>query len=206
MRACEGCRKRKIKCDAATTNSWPCAACIRLKLHCVPPTMSYDKDYTPGSQTFELGQSHEYHPTPGVTTSEDYHRHFALHSHITPEMPQGLAQSVPGTYAENVRMYPAPHYIDAHPQEALPYAQVHAPAVVPSEQAQYQTPPLYTNHPPQPAQTLGSSSSEPDDQWRSDSVTQLSEVLGELKIDPTAVGKSESLSAARDRERELKNV
>lgn len=37
MRACEGCRKRKIKCDAATTNTWPCSACLRLKLHCVRP-------------------------------------------------------------------------------------------------------------------------------------------------------------------------
>lgn len=41
MRACEGCRKRKIKCDAATTNTWPCSACTRLKLHCVKPN-SYD--------------------------------------------------------------------------------------------------------------------------------------------------------------------
>ncbi|PTB74556.1 hypothetical protein M440DRAFT_1440022 [Trichoderma longibrachiatum ATCC 18648] len=41
MRACEGCRRRKIKCDAATTNTWPCSACIRLKLHCVRPN-GYD--------------------------------------------------------------------------------------------------------------------------------------------------------------------
>ncbi len=41
MRACEGCRRRKIKCDAATTNTWPCSACIRLRLHCVRPN-GYD--------------------------------------------------------------------------------------------------------------------------------------------------------------------
>ncbi|CAK7273960.1 hypothetical protein SEPCBS119000_005925 [Sporothrix epigloea] len=41
MRACEGCRRRKIKCDAATTNTWPCSACVRLKLQCVRPTV-YD--------------------------------------------------------------------------------------------------------------------------------------------------------------------
>lgn len=46
MRACEGCRKRKIKCDAATTNTWPCGACVRLRLHCVPPTISYDNTDT----------------------------------------------------------------------------------------------------------------------------------------------------------------
>jgi hypothetical protein len=42
MRACEGCRRRKIKCDAATTNTWPCAACKRLKLTCVPPVGGVD--------------------------------------------------------------------------------------------------------------------------------------------------------------------
>jgi len=43
MRACEGCRRRKIKCDAATTNTWPCSACIRLKLSCVRPN-GYDEN------------------------------------------------------------------------------------------------------------------------------------------------------------------
>lgn len=58
MRACEGCRKRKIKCDAATTNTWPCSACIRLKLHCVRPngyegsdtTTTYDTILDPSAQ------------------------------------------------------------------------------------------------------------------------------------------------------------
>lgn len=45
MRACEGCRRRKIKCDAATSNQWPCAACLRLKLHCVPPAVDYDRNH-----------------------------------------------------------------------------------------------------------------------------------------------------------------
>ena len=44
MRACEGCRRRKIKCDSATTNTWPCAACVRLKLHCVPPAGGLEGD------------------------------------------------------------------------------------------------------------------------------------------------------------------
>ncbi|KAL9003934.1 MAG: hypothetical protein Q9188_003228 [Gyalolechia gomerana] len=43
MKACEGCRRRKIKCDAATTNTWPCAACVRLKSQCVPPSLNYDR-------------------------------------------------------------------------------------------------------------------------------------------------------------------
>ncbi|UKZ90917.1 uncharacterized protein TrAFT101_005918 [Trichoderma asperellum] len=58
MRACEGCRRRKIKCDAATTNTWPCSACIRLKLHCVRPngydgatdSTTYETLVPPGNQ------------------------------------------------------------------------------------------------------------------------------------------------------------
>ena len=48
MRACEGCRRRKIRCDSATTNTWPCAACTRLKLHCVPPAGGIDGDLGAG--------------------------------------------------------------------------------------------------------------------------------------------------------------
>jgi hypothetical protein len=44
MRACERCRTRKIRCDAVTTYTWPCSACIRLEFQCVPPT--YDGDIT----------------------------------------------------------------------------------------------------------------------------------------------------------------
>jgi hypothetical protein len=49
MRACEGCRRRKIRCDSATTNTWPCAACVRLKLHCVPPTGGPEGDFGPSA-------------------------------------------------------------------------------------------------------------------------------------------------------------
>lgn len=51
MRACEGCRRRKIKCDSATTNIWPCAACVRLKLQCIHPNINEDSD----SETSILG-------------------------------------------------------------------------------------------------------------------------------------------------------
>ncbi|KAK3714645.1 hypothetical protein LTR37_007625 [Vermiconidia calcicola] len=45
MRACDGCRKRKIRCDGALQNGpWPCGACTRLKLKCVPPTLDQDED------------------------------------------------------------------------------------------------------------------------------------------------------------------
>ena len=42
MRACAACRKRKIKCDAATTNTWPCPACVKQNLDCIPPSAEKD--------------------------------------------------------------------------------------------------------------------------------------------------------------------
>ncbi|KAI9802183.1 MAG: hypothetical protein M1825_002903 [Sarcosagium campestre] len=91
MRACEGCRRRKIKCDAATTNTWPCSACVRLKLHCVPPTINYEGDFAqPESTTMpeqgidgdglEVGsldafQSHEF-SSPFVSDRRSSHETF----------------------------------------------------------------------------------------------------------------------------------
>lgn len=70
MRACEGCRRRKIKCDAATTNSWPCAACKRLKLTCVPPVGGVDG---------ELGaldtSDDQFAPPPSDTPLQQYPSH-----------------------------------------------------------------------------------------------------------------------------------
>ena len=59
-RACGGCRRRKIKCDAATTKTWPCSACVRLKLNCIPPTISYEKDSGSGTFVFDLERSQSY--------------------------------------------------------------------------------------------------------------------------------------------------
>ncbi|KAK4962225.1 hypothetical protein LTR66_012761 [Elasticomyces elasticus] len=43
MRACDGCRRRKIKCTSAVANGpWPCAACRRLRVQCHPPASSQD--------------------------------------------------------------------------------------------------------------------------------------------------------------------
>lgn len=113
-----------------------------------------------------------------------------MQSQMAPEMAHSLP--APGSYPEGVRMYPAPHYIDQPSQEALAYAPVHSASVVSPDQAQYAPQAMYAAHPPQPTQTLPSSS-ESDSHWRNDSVGQLSEVLGELKIDHDAFGTSPDL-------------
>jgi hypothetical protein len=180
MRACEGCRRRKIKCDAATTNAWPCAACIRLKLNCVPPTVGYDKDYTPGSHTFELDRSNEYE-NPAVSGQDDYQRQHVM-QHLTSEIVPALSPPVPGTYADGMRMYQTAPYIEQpSPQDGLQYPSI-PPPPVDGQELNYQPQPMYSA-PPAPAMN----SPESDGMWRNDNTSNLSDALGELKIDHTAV-------------------
>ncbi|KAF2400422.1 hypothetical protein EJ06DRAFT_537972 [Trichodelitschia bisporula] len=179
MRACEGCRRRKIKCDAATTNSWPCAACTRLKLNCVPPTVSYEKDSStsPGVHTFEIQRVNDY-PTIPIGNISDYHRQ-------PPPQYAPVAQSMPpqvrSNYVEPMGAYQSPTYIDST-QPQLPYGGVPAVAIPESQikypQISYATPP-----PGIP------SVSAPDSSWKSDGsvvssmADELSEAMTELKID-----------------------
>lgn len=79
MRACEGCRRRKIKCDAATTNTWPCSACVRLKLHCVPPMVQYDRDFTPNQGVLEQSANGgEYRDDSSGSGDDEYSQHSQL--------------------------------------------------------------------------------------------------------------------------------
>ncbi|MCJ1242822.1 hypothetical protein MMC30_000017 [Trapelia coarctata] len=72
MRACEGCRRRKIRCDAATTNSWPCAACVRLKLQCVPPTVNYNQTHANAGNVSGLERVLDFDNSSGGSGDEDY--------------------------------------------------------------------------------------------------------------------------------------
>ncbi|KAH7087183.1 hypothetical protein FB567DRAFT_443471 [Paraphoma chrysanthemicola] len=177
MRACEGCRRRKIKCDAATTNAWPCAACIRLKLNCVPPTVSYDKDFN-GSQTFELEPKPLDYASPDAPSQHDYQRHpsmaHGMHHQMAPSMPT----SVPG-------MYQSSPYDDHSPQDAMHYQSLSQPQVVPQNMSYSAPQPYVQASAPPPAMTMTPPESEPA--WRSDSVSSISDALGELKIDHTAI-------------------
>lgn len=102
MRACEGCRRRKIKCDAATTNSWPCAACKRLKLTCVPPV---------GGLEGELGD---------ITTNDDA---FVSESSCTPveQYPPEQFQYVHNYGSQPDLSHSFPQYGVQNPQN--PYVQ-----------------------------------------------------------------------------------
>lgn len=183
MRACEGCRRRKIKCDAATTNSWPCAACIRLKLNCIPPTVSYEKDPAPGTHTFELDTT--VYDTSDTGDVQDYHvSHESLH-HLNEEFHSSISQPVEQSYGYQTTEY---NDLSSH-QHALPYGDMpltstSAPVIHYRSQPTYSAPPAHS-----PVTTVA------DEAWRSDAHTaSLTKALGELEISSNAVGKSRSVA------------
>ncbi len=129
MRACEGCRRRKIKCDAATTNTWPCSACIRLKLHCVRPNAQYE-----GSPE----ESHPYEPSRAdYEAGQENFRQMAMqqpapqHMMATGHPKTTMYASPPGSYSNHQAVYPLTQYGDATSvQQHIPYGSLPPPSSV----------------------------------------------------------------------------
>ncbi|KAI1455891.1 hypothetical protein F4805DRAFT_434599 [Annulohypoxylon moriforme] len=178
MRACEGCRRRKIKCDAATTNTWPCSACIRLKLHCVRPNGQYE-----GSPT----DSYE-------TSQSDYEIASGQGSFRQMTMPQQQAQSsmmgaqqksvmypTPGPYPDHQAVYPPmPYGEPPPPPNQLQYTGMPSQVDVLDQSyasaSVFPTPPMH--------QHSAHSESSPES-YHQDSYGQgdLADILGALKVD-----------------------
>ena len=102
MRACEGCRRRKIRCDSATTNTWPCAACQRLKLHCVPPAGGIDGDF---DQPLDPSQQNSFSQSNYATSfSSDAGHHYENYNQYDPRFQKGAyfqpEESYNGIYHE----------------------------------------------------------------------------------------------------------
>ena len=182
MRACEGCRRRKIKCDAATTNTWPCSACIRLKLHCIPPTINYDQEFASGNMTYDPEKGSEFETSSG-DGDEEYQQQSVMQQHM---LDHGRSNSMQLPYAEAVGIYQTSRYLlqgDNHNNSIpLPYGSFHQSPVGGSEV--YQEPIYVTPNilPP------GHSGQTPES-WNSDQCSpDLIDALGELKIDETGIG------------------
>lgn len=181
MRACNGCRKRKIKCDAATTNTWPCSACTRLKLVCVPPTIGQDGDFLPdgqGESTMETG---------GPSNSVDGHNFPVPPVYRDNSQPMNTMPSY-----EQMSMYS--QFVPPQAQPAM-YNDLRSPPMAMPPQA-YQQSQMYTG-----PQTPSMGTSDRGLYVDNDQSTaeNLSEVLGELKIDETGIGMEPSLLASVDR-------
>ncbi|KAL2263546.1 hypothetical protein VTK26DRAFT_6282 [Humicola hyalothermophila] len=174
MRACEGCRRRKIKCDAATTNTWPCSACIRLKLHCVRPngfdSSAEPQSYEPARSQFETTHVPESFRQPLPLQEQQ------LFGHAPKTAPLYPPQT---TYPDTSTLYPPVQYAEPHPVPSdLHYGHVHSPTVVDqqyaAQTAAFPTPPLQSAPKPvSPDETINSEYAQQD----------LADLLGSLKVD-----------------------
>ncbi|KAK3675729.1 hypothetical protein LTR78_004370 [Recurvomyces mirabilis] len=187
MRACDGCRKRKIKCDGALQNGpWPCGACTRLKLKCAPPTLDPDEDQDGLSAT--SGQ--------GVFSAQPIS--FSNNNHVPPllQSPNGLP--VPSTVPEWAANVAAPPVLTP-PSLAQPsstgthyYGQAppHLNGRYPSDEYFSSSNGGASQFRPAPnlfrTQTETSGSSGGDPQEVDATVKELSEHMGDLSIDVTS--------------------
>lgn len=172
MRACNGCRKRKIKCDAATTNTWPCSACTRLNLVCVPPTIGQDGDFGPDSQGVESD-------TAGTSgASEGSHHAFP----VPPTYRDG-SQATMGSMSsyDGIGMYP--QFVHAAPNQSGMYNDMRSPPMVMPHQS-YPQPQMFVGAQSSPLGTDHAVYVESE----TSTAENLSDVLGELKIDETGIG------------------
>jgi hypothetical protein len=177
MRACEGCRRRKIKCDAATTNTWPCSACIRLKLHCVRPNGfdgandSTTYDTTPmGSEQYQQMPMQHQVMNPGAKLSP---------ATMYGTQPQQVYPDASGSYQHvsyDTSQQPGMHYGAVAPTGSMMDHQYAGQNVFP-------TPPMHQPPPPPGAQQQPSPEaySSPGDYQHHD----LADLLGTLKVNET---------------------
>ncbi|KAE8348390.1 hypothetical protein BDV28DRAFT_93210 [Aspergillus coremiiformis] len=173
MRACNGCRKRKIKCDAATTNTWPCSACTRLKLVCVPPTIGQDSD-------FSVEQSVDTNPTESIgasNTSQTFSSFSLAQSYRNNG--EAAVGSMP-LYSDGMRMFPPPtHSATHHPG----MYEVGSPTITIPHHSYHQQ----QGFPTSQVQSLEAIESSVYGNYEQSTTEDLTEVLGELKIDETGI-------------------
>ena len=195
MRACEGCRRRKIKCDAATTNTWPCSACIRLKLHCVRPNGFDSSD----SQAYDAPHSQ----FEASHVPDNFRQQLPLQDqqHLLSHAPKpGPVYPQQTSYQDTSGLYHPVQYGEPQPvPHDLQYGAVpHHPVAAVDQQyaaqtAAFPTPPM--QHAPNPG--------SPEDTFQSEYAQQdLANLLGSLKVNEagTAPYLNSKMQSSRDEE------
>lgn len=193
MRACEGCRRRKIKCDAATNNTWPCSACVRLKLGCVPPQISYERDYPSNGQAFEQERA-EY--DSGGGDEEEYHQQVSMqqqqHHMVGPNknIPPIYTHHMPYPDSAGIYHHSGPYGEPAsgHTQGSMHYGNIQTPvsALSVNQQPFSHAQPVYTAPPvTHQAPHPHSPESYEQDQYGQQN---LADLLGELRVNEAGTG------------------
>ena len=187
MRACEGCRKRKIKCDGATTSTWPCGSCTRLKQKCNPPVVNLDRAAVGGGHISGLERVLNFDDDSGSGDDDDYtyanQDGQTFQMQISPDhMQQQYSAGLQGTFG-------TPPYTDSNSSHGDFGFNDVAPVPLDLSHSSYQDPTSF--HPP----LSGSLPPSEQSAWNgsneqySQPPTYLSDALGELKINDNGVGR-----------------
>ncbi|KAL8922031.1 MAG: hypothetical protein Q9172_003747 [Xanthocarpia lactea] len=183
MRACEGCRRRKIKCDAATTNSWPCAACVRLKLQCVPPSLNYDRVYGRGGSFAGLEGVLDLDHSSASGEDDHYAQHGDATQFYDFGHPNDSVHNPQVGYGHGLESFSTSADVEAHPSQPV-FSYNPATSMAMTLPETYQNPIAFQAInvvPPPPPRD--------DSNWTSDrrSAADLSDVLGQLSIKENGV-------------------
>lgn len=197
MRACEGCRRRKIKCDAATTNTWPCSACVRLKLHCVRPN-GFDESETTTASDPSTGVAPASNPNVQQPVYDAAARMFpnasprAHEAYASQSMMQNVAKTAPPMYQSSQLsnstpdLFQAAQYGDvrAPTQQDMGYAGM--PRTVDTVEGSYGSQNVFNAG---PIQTENQQNSSPEAYSQDSYQTDLADLLGSLKVNEAGTGK-----------------
>lgn len=178
MRACESCRKRKIKCDAATTNQWPCGSCVRLKSSCNPPAINPDRAHAGVGNISGLERVLDFDNSSG-SGDDDYSHQDDAPALFEIQDPPDYMNMAQQPYGTDLGSFNTPPYSDTGiSQQAYSYDDITSMAIN-APNAVYHDPTAF--HVPH-------SASLPPSEYEQYHHTDLSDALGELKINENGVG------------------
>jgi hypothetical protein len=140
-KVCKACRRRKVKCDPAATDNWPCSECTRLRIHCVPPSINHDdRDFASNTQACE---PQEVWPKSRESGDDEYHQWHDSHKNIPPIYTQQAPYPDPGGVFYSGPSCPSHMGYDVQTADGFISQHLHEQNVLPS-------PPLQQQHSSQP--------------------------------------------------------
>lgn len=183
MRACEGCRKRKIKCDGATTSNWPCGSCTRLKQKCNPPVVNLDRSVAGGNHIPGLERVLNFDEESGSGEDDDYlYGDGGLYDDFGPPDTMQLPQR---QFNAGIGPFSTPPYTESNTSHQDFSFNSVPPVHLNLQNASFHD---QTTFPPLSASLAPSEASN----WSNDQYSQhtqdISDALGELKINDNGVG------------------
>ena len=181
MRACGACRRRKIKCDAATTNIWPCGPCLKQQLECVPPTAdnegSNDNEYI-APQPIDAAPQRSKQQVNAYYDISTYENPASSSTVYQPQQPRHHEVSIDYASDPGVPNWGQPSV------ERYAHDNASTAAMLTGHSAEYQTRPSWQPPPLTKAESVASDAS-----WNlSQADPDFISALGDLKISEDAVG------------------